>query len=101
MEMDKIVSIFQLDGEQREIAEIIGLDAYKKLVSHFGGSHIYVCKADTVLRDARNEEIYQKFNGYNYRRLALEYNLAEKTVREIVAECAGRKNKSNEQLKLF
>lgn len=101
MEMDKIVSVFQLDGEQREIAEIIGIDAYKKLVGHFGGSHIYVCKADTILRDARNEEIYREFNGYNYRRLALKYNLSEKTIREIVTEYIRRENKSDEQLKLF
>lgn len=40
MRTDKIISIYQLDGEQREIAEVIGLEAYKKLVERYGGSHI-------------------------------------------------------------
>ncbi len=100
MRTDKIISIYQLNGEQRELAEVIGLEAYKKLAEHYGGSHIYICKPDTVLRNTRNKEIYDKFNGFNYRRLAEEFNLSEKTIREIVAEYIKEK-KDDEQLKFF
>lgn len=58
----------------------------KKLVEDYGGSHIYVCKADTVLRELRNSKIYSQFNGFNYRELAKKYNLSPKTIREIIAE---------------
>lgn len=84
MRTDKIISIYQLDGEQREIAEVIGLEAYKKLVEHYGGSYIYVTKTETMVRDERNNEIRQKFNGSNYRELAKEYNLTENRVRAII-----------------
>ncbi len=103
MRTDKIVSIFQLEGEQRELAEVIGLDAYKKLVEHYGGSHIYIQKSDTITRTDRNSEIKAKFNGSNYRELAREFNLSEKTIREIVAEIIKEKQNeiSEKQLKFF
>lgn len=86
MRTDKIISIYQLDGEQRELAEVIGLEAYKKLVERYGGSHIYINKADTITRNKRNSEIKEKFDGSNYRELAREYNLSEVTIRTIVHE---------------
>lgn len=73
-----------LTGEQRELAETIGIDAYIKLVDAYGGSNIYIQKPDTVTRDARNSEICENFNGYNYRQLARRYDVTEKTIREIV-----------------
>lgn len=86
MDIEKLTSLEQLRGEQRELAEIIGLDAYKKLVTHYAGSFLYVCKVDTVLKDIRDSEIRDRFDGCNYGQLAREYNLAEATVRDIVAE---------------
>lgn len=86
MRTDKIISIYQLNGEQRELAEVIGLEAYKKLVERYGGSHVYINKADTITRKKRNSEIKEKFNGSNYRELAREYNLSEVTIRTIVHE---------------
>ena len=89
MNIDMLTDTGQLTGEQRELAETIGLDAYRQLVKNYGGMHIYICKSETVLREIRNDEIYDNFNGTNYRELAKKYNLSEKTVREIIAE---RKN---------
>lgn len=86
MEIDKLTSIEQLRDDQRELAEIIGLDAYKKLVVNYAGSFLYIQKIDSVLKDLRDNEIREKFDGGNYGALAREYNLAEATVRDIVAE---------------
>lgn len=85
MDINKLASITQLRGEQqKEIAEIIGIEAYRKLVEHYGGSHIYINKSDTVTRPDRDEEIRKKFNGTNCRQLAKEYNLSEPTIRNIL-----------------
>ncbi len=85
MNIDKLISITQLRSEQqKEIAEIIGIEAYRKLVEHYGGSHIYINKSDTVTRPDRDEEIRKKFNGTNCRQLAKEYNLSEPTIRNIL-----------------
>ena len=80
------ITLEQLSGEQYELAELIGIEAYRKLVKNYGGGFIYICKADTVMKFNRNNEICERFNGYNYKELAKEYNLSEKTIREITAE---------------
>lgn len=85
MDIDDI-KLDQLSGEQYELAELIGIEAYRKLVRCYGGGFIYICKADTIMKISRNDEICDKFNGYNYRELANEYNLSEKMIREITAE---------------
>ncbi len=85
MNIEKI-TLDHLEGDQLELAELIGLEAYKKLVKYCGGGDVYVCKADTVTRFSRNKEIYEKFDGENYRELAKEYGLSERWIRVITAE---------------
>ena len=85
MDINKLISVTQLRSEQqKEIAEIIGIEAYRKLVEHYGGSHIYINKSDTVTRPDRDEEIRKKFNGKNCGQLVREYGLSEQTIRNIV-----------------
>lgn len=85
MDIDDI-TLDQLSGDQYDLAELIGIEAYRKLVKNYGGGFIYICKADTVMKISRNNEICQRFNGYNYKELAKLYNLSEKTIREITAD---------------
>ncbi len=57
--MNKTDRILASDNEIIiELAESIGIKAYRKLVEDYGGSHIYVSKTETVLRELRNNEIY-------------------------------------------
>lgn len=85
MDINKLISITQLRSEQqKEIAEVIGIEAYRKLVDYYGGSRIYIEKSDTITRPDRNTEIKKKFNGGNYKQLAKEYKLSEETIRRIV-----------------
>ncbi len=84
MEIEKI-TLEKLSAEQKELAEIVGIEAYRKLVTNYGGMNIYIHKLETILRESRNIEICNAFNGFNYRELAKKYNLSEKTVREIIS----------------
>ena len=85
MNIDKLISISQICSEQqKEIAEIIGIESYRKLVEHYGGSRIYIEKFDTITRFDRNKEIREKFDGGNHLQLAREYKLSEQTIRNIV-----------------
>lgn len=70
--------------EQREIAEIIGIDSYIKLVKNYGGTSIYVLKEDSLIKDIRDNKIREEFNGGNYVYLAKKYNLTENSIRNIV-----------------
>lgn len=78
------LTLDDLDGEQRELAECIGIEAYKKLLKNYAGSPIRVRMPKTITKPLRDDEIREKFNGYNYRELALEYDLSESSIRNIV-----------------
>ena len=79
------LALDDLSGEQYDLAECIGLEAYKKLVYNYGGLSIYIYKLDTLFKSKRDKEIMKEFNGGNYRELALKYSLAENTIRQIVS----------------
>lgn len=81
---EKIESLEQLSGDQRELAEIVGIEAYRKLVENYGGMCVYIYKPETILRKRRNTEIFNEFDGTNYRELAKEYGLSEAGIRKIV-----------------
>ncbi|MCM1271398.1 MAG: DNA-binding protein [Ruminococcus flavefaciens] len=85
MDIDKLTSIDQLRDDQKELAEVIGLEAYKRLIKHYGGNPLYIQKVDSVLKDIRDQEINEKFDGGNYKELAREYGICELTIRDIVA----------------
>ncbi len=89
MRWDKIdtsaVTLDMLPEEGREIAEIIGVESYMKLVREYGGRSIYIHKLDAVIRILRDEQIREDFNGDNHGVLCKKYNLSEKQIREILA----------------
>lgn len=86
MELLDELTLEDLDDEQRELADCIGLDAYKKLVATYAGSPINVPMPDTLTIRRRNNKICEQFNGYNFTELAKRYNLSERQIRNIVAD---------------
>lgn len=81
------ISLDSLPVEQRRLAELIGMEAYRQLVEVFGGMTIYIHKADGFERIARNNTLRQRYrDGESYRQLAASYNLSEVAVRLIVAD---------------
>ena len=100
--IDKL-TIDDLATEQRQLAEVIGIEAYRRLVEAYSGSYVYVQKIDTVTAQLRNAELLDEFNGYNYLELAKKYNLSESSVRRIVTEKLSnmRYIQPDEQLSFF
>lgn len=76
----------ELDEEKQEVARLIGLENYRKLMEAYGGVYLYIPKTDRMKRTERNEKIRGEFNGYNYRELAQKYELTEVTIRSIVSD---------------
>lgn len=79
------IELKDLQGDQRELAEVIGIESYLELVRTYGGTTIYIAKMDKLQNIKRDAEIVKNFNGYNYKQLAHKHRLAERTVREIIA----------------
>lgn len=82
--LDKL-ELEDLDEEQRQLAECIGLEAYKNLLRNYAGSPIIVRMPKRITIPVRDKEICDKFNGYNYGDLAREYDLSEVSIRRIVS----------------
>lgn len=82
------VELEHLEGEQRQIAEAIGIEAYRRLVRKYAGTMMYVQTVDTVTRKVRDNMIREEYNGYNIRELATKYGISEQWVRAIVGPAA-------------
>lgn len=80
------IRVSDLTEDQLQLAELIGIDNFRKLVLTFGGLSIYIPKKDSFDRAARNEEIRAKFTGGNFKELASEYDLTEVQIRSIVSD---------------
>lgn len=83
------LNIEELREEQKQIAEAIGVEAYLSLTKKFGGTSIYIAKAEEILqRKNRDAKIMEEFNGYNYSQLAMKFGLTEMWIRNIVCDKA-------------
>jgi Mor family transcriptional regulator len=100
--INRDIQLDDLPAEYRSVAEIIGLDAYLRLVDRMAGSQIYVPKWESVARAARDRAIRAGFNGVNYDELARTHGLTVSWVRSIVHSGEARKPASTPmQGKLF
>jgi len=102
MNLWKGIELNDIPEEQRDFAELVGLETFRKLVEMYGGSSIYICKEEAILRKRRNEEIVKEFNGYNYLELAKKHNITERSVRDIINTTLGsRKYVTKNQMSMF
>jgi len=86
VELESWISDLTLDmipEPHKELAEIIGIENFIKLAKILGGKTVYIPKADSFLRPARDINIKKEFNGYNHAELAKKYNLSERWIMEI------------------
>lgn len=56
----------------RELVEVIGLDAFKKLVKYMGGCILYIPLESSITRVIRNRLIRSAFSG-DYKGLAKSF----------------------------
>ena len=71
------------------LARLIGFEQAVKLSAEFGGmDHFDIPRAAGALRLVRNRQIAEKFiKGKSLRLLALEYEMTERAIQKILADC--------------
>lgn len=81
------VTLDDLNEEQLQVVEVIGLEAYKRLIHYYAGTSIYIPKFSEIERRKRNEKIRIKYekNG-DIKALALKYGLSEIQIRTIIGD---------------
>lgn len=80
------IRLEDLSEGQQEVAALIGLENFRKLMEFYGGAYLYIPKTDRLERMERNERIRAEFDGYNFRELARKYDLTEITIRSVVSD---------------
>ena len=88
----KLLELLELDDlqrENRELAECIGIEAFRRLLERYGGTgKMYIPQPDKVLIPVRDMLIRREYNGYNIYALARKWNLSDAYVRQIVKDKA-------------
>lgn len=74
------------EAQWKQIAELIGVEAFYKLAKEFGGATLYIPKPESIIRPVRDAKIKEEFNGYNHPALAKKYGVTERWVRQICGE---------------
>jgi Mor family transcriptional regulator len=60
------------------------MKAFLQLVDLCGGITLYIPQMESLKRGARDREIRARFDGGNYRTLAVQFRLGEKQIRKII-----------------
>lgn len=94
MDLLQAITMEDLWGDQVDLAELIGLENYRKLVKNYGGNSIRILQEATLIKEKRDDEIRSSFTGDNFIELSKKYRLSDRTIRSIVSkETRRRKGK--------
>ena len=80
------MDISKLKDKDREVAELIGIENYQKLISRYGGGNIYIPSASLLNREELKAEIRREYNGDNAAKLGQQYGLSARTIVRIVTK---------------
>lgn len=103
----EMLTIEDLTGAELDLAETVGIEAFKNLVRVYGGtSGLYIPKADRIVIPIRDTLIRREYNGDNAAELAVKWNLTERYIQEKVKEQSKqikemRSQPPKEQLRFF
>lgn len=86
-EMLNQLRLEDLKGEScYQMAEAIGMEAFRKLVLAFGGTDPYIPKAESLILPVRNILINREYDGTNEFQLSRKWGVSERYIREIAKE---------------
>ena len=82
----KSLTIDKLEGDALELAQVIGMDAFRNLVSIYGGSgYLYIPQLSTLRASARNQNIQREYyEGARVKDLARKYHLSTRQISAIL-----------------
>lgn len=84
VDIEKIITLEDLNDEHREIAEIIGIKNLLTLSEYLGGMQFYIPKKDKLTKNTIYKAIMKEFDGTNIKKLASKYDVSESTVYRII-----------------
>lgn len=82
------LDIDDLDEEQQELADCLGMEVYKRFITTYAGEIINVRCPESLTRKIRNKKIISEFNGRNYNALSAKYHISNRMIRNIINEAS-------------
>ena len=64
--------------------EIVGEEKFLEIIRMYGGNNLYIPTYKSVIRNSRNRDIVNRYNGFNGKQLAREYGISVNQVRNII-----------------
>lgn len=86
MELLKETTMEDIPERYRNVAQLIGVEAYARVSDYARGDEIYFPKPETLLIPARNRRIRDEYNGYNQKELAEKYDITIQQVNNILKD---------------
>lgn len=81
------MTLDDLTGEARELAECLGMEAFRRLLKTYGGTgRMYIPQPDMLLISLRDRMIREEYNGCNLYELCRKWDLGESAIRKIISE---------------
>lgn len=82
--MIEYLSMKDVPESMKGIAEVIGIEAYRKLILFAGGGYIYVPTLASSIRPIRNRLIKENYRG-DVKELSRKFGISEVLVRNIIS----------------
>lgn len=79
------ITIKEIPQNNQDLAQLIGIENFKKLVKYMGGSSIYIPKEKNLTLSLRNKNIKKEFNG-DIKILSRKYQISQSQIRNILKE---------------
>ena len=77
-------TIMDMPEEFRLVCKIVGMELAVELTEKMGGTHFYVPRLASLLREMKYQTIRKEFTGENYRELARKYGYTVQWIKDIV-----------------
>lgn len=77
----------RLQGEQKSLAELIGMDAYIKLVTVYGGEKLFISRLDSIISANRTALIRAALEHENEADIAACFHVSMREMERIKCGC--------------
>lgn len=87
MNVIDLIEIKHLKGEQKELAETIGIEAYRKLVAHYGGEKLFVSNLNTLITQNKASLVLSVLNAIPDHEIKRIFSVSDREFERIKLGC--------------
>lgn len=87
MNVSEYIRPEHLQGEQKALAELIGMEAYIKLVEVYGGEKMFISRLDSIISANRSALIKAALEHENEAEIAACFHVSKREIERIKFGC--------------